>query len=54
MVIAGAPAACTFNWMATAVSSSNNDLAQLTVILYYQGANHQTETYTVMRLARNL
>jgi hypothetical protein len=54
MVIAGAPAACTFNWVATAVSSSNNDLAQLTVILYYQGANHQTETYTVMGMDRNL
>jgi type II secretory pathway pseudopilin PulG len=50
-VIPTAPAACTFNWLATADPNSSA-LAPLAVEVYFQGANHQTERYIVMGMAR--
>jgi Tfp pilus assembly protein PilV len=50
-VIPTASAGCTFNWAATADPNSNA-LAHLTVEVYYQDANHQTERYIVMGMAR--
>ena len=50
-VITGAPAVCTFNWVAVQDAKSAS-LAHLAVVIFYTGANHQTERYTVMGMAR--
>jgi len=49
----GMPANCNFNWRATRDASSV-DLADLTVIVQIQGANHQIEKYTVMGMDRKI
>lgn len=50
-VIPTAPPACTFNWVAVEDPNSSA-LAHLAVEVYYVGANHQTERYIVMGMAR--
>ncbi len=50
-IIVGASPNCSFNWLALADAKSS-DLAHLAVVVFYKGANHQTERYTVMGMAR--
>jgi type II secretory pathway pseudopilin PulG len=48
---------CTFNWIAVEDPAVTSDpkastLADITVVVYFIGNNHQTEKYTVMGLVR--